>query len=227
MSDANAGWYDDPQDPRMFRYWDGTQWTSYTHPRQAPPATPTGPVSGPGGWPASSEPASPGGWPARNPNPTAWPANTTPNRGGGGWSLTNAGVGVAVPIATLIAIIGGFLPWVTVHASSMGVTVTGSASLFSTLTSGATAWWFTVGGVLWYVSLLASSLYSLNVIRSIPRAVGVIALVAGLPMAYNFYRIISAVSSHGSGAGYGAGIWIDAVAYITYLVGGMAALRAS
>lgn len=31
-----AGWYDDPQDASMLRYWDGVQWTHHTSPRQRP-----------------------------------------------------------------------------------------------------------------------------------------------------------------------------------------------
>lgn len=30
------GWYDDPQDSEVLRYWDGVQWTSHTSPRQRP-----------------------------------------------------------------------------------------------------------------------------------------------------------------------------------------------
>jgi hypothetical protein len=35
------GWYQDPQDPKVVRWWDGTQWTSQTQP--APPAAPPPP----------------------------------------------------------------------------------------------------------------------------------------------------------------------------------------
>lgn len=31
-----AGWYDDPQDTDLLRYWDGVQWTNHTSPRQRP-----------------------------------------------------------------------------------------------------------------------------------------------------------------------------------------------
>lgn len=30
-----AGWYDDPADPTMARYWDGEQWSSRTRPKDA------------------------------------------------------------------------------------------------------------------------------------------------------------------------------------------------
>ncbi|MGB7447630.1 MAG: RDD family protein [Ornithinimicrobium sp.] len=31
-----AGWYDDPQERDLLRYWDGTQWTTHTSPRHRP-----------------------------------------------------------------------------------------------------------------------------------------------------------------------------------------------
>ena len=35
------GWYPDPSDPGLARYWDGEQWTEFTGPRKAaPPAEP-------------------------------------------------------------------------------------------------------------------------------------------------------------------------------------------
>lgn len=38
------GWYQDPQDPKVVRWWDGTQWTAQTQP--APPASPPPPPAG-------------------------------------------------------------------------------------------------------------------------------------------------------------------------------------
>ncbi|OBA72302.1 ATPase [Mycobacterium sp. 1554424.7] len=34
---TQAGWYPDPQSPEVLRYWDGRQWTSYTHAGAAAP----------------------------------------------------------------------------------------------------------------------------------------------------------------------------------------------
>lgn len=34
-----AGWYDDPSDPSMFRYWDGARWLNQTQPKQSAPPT--------------------------------------------------------------------------------------------------------------------------------------------------------------------------------------------
>lgn len=36
MDTRNAGWYDDPQDSNLLRYWDGVMWTEHTSPRQKP-----------------------------------------------------------------------------------------------------------------------------------------------------------------------------------------------
>lgn len=38
MSDIPAGWYDDPEQPAQYRYWDGAQWTDHRAPKSAPPA---------------------------------------------------------------------------------------------------------------------------------------------------------------------------------------------
>jgi uncharacterized RDD family membrane protein YckC len=42
MSQQPSGWYDDPSNPDMLRYWDGVSWTNHTAPRKSPTA---GPVS--------------------------------------------------------------------------------------------------------------------------------------------------------------------------------------
>jgi hypothetical protein len=47
-----AGWYPDPDDPELARYWDGSSWTAFTGPRGAPGGTPTlppGPIPPPQG----------------------------------------------------------------------------------------------------------------------------------------------------------------------------------
>ncbi|WP_162802137.1 RDD family protein [Ornithinimicrobium murale] len=36
MTTREAGWYDDPQDANLLRYWDGVMWTEHTSPRQKP-----------------------------------------------------------------------------------------------------------------------------------------------------------------------------------------------
>ena len=65
---APAGWYDDPQDQQLIRYFDGTRWTEHTGPRpgagsqqasqQRQPGTPGVPGATPqqtaGGWGAAS-----------------------------------------------------------------------------------------------------------------------------------------------------------------------------
>jgi hypothetical protein len=44
------GWYDDPGDPRVFRYWDGLGWSAHTAPKPPP------------GWGQPSSPAKPPWW---------------------------------------------------------------------------------------------------------------------------------------------------------------------
>lgn len=39
MSQQPAGWYDDPSDPTMLRYWDGVMWSSHTTPKKSPTAS--------------------------------------------------------------------------------------------------------------------------------------------------------------------------------------------
>src|SRR6056297_1331337 len=37
---SRPGWYDDPDDAMLLRYWDGNGWTEHTAPRSAPPSGP-------------------------------------------------------------------------------------------------------------------------------------------------------------------------------------------
>jgi hypothetical protein len=38
MTDVPSGWYDDPEHPEQYRYWDGANWTDHRSPKKAPPA---------------------------------------------------------------------------------------------------------------------------------------------------------------------------------------------
>ncbi len=40
-STPEAGWFDDPEDPSQYRYWDGNEWTAHRSPKQSPPPPPT------------------------------------------------------------------------------------------------------------------------------------------------------------------------------------------
>jgi len=53
----HSGWYDDPFDPALLRYWDGVLWTDRTTPKVLPTAQP--PMTGPGG-PAAGQVAASG-----------------------------------------------------------------------------------------------------------------------------------------------------------------------
>lgn len=38
MHDVPAAWYDDPEDPTQYRYWNGTEWTEHRAPKRIPAA---------------------------------------------------------------------------------------------------------------------------------------------------------------------------------------------
>lgn len=40
-STPEAGWFDDPEYPSQYRYWDGNEWTAHRSPKQSPPPPPT------------------------------------------------------------------------------------------------------------------------------------------------------------------------------------------
>lgn len=49
MNTREAGWYDDPQDANLLRYWDGVTWTEHTSPRQKPGLEAAGAAGGQAG----------------------------------------------------------------------------------------------------------------------------------------------------------------------------------
>ena len=75
MSQQPSGWYDDPSNPEMLRYWDGVMWTSHTAPKKSP----TLPQSS--GLPPQSSSADATGAAATQGVPTP----TTPMPQGSGW----------------------------------------------------------------------------------------------------------------------------------------------
>ncbi len=76
MSQQPSGWYDDPSNPEMLRYWDGVMWTNHTAPKKSPSAS-----QSTIGLPQQQEPSVP-----QAPQP---PQATTPMPQGG-WQGQNA-----------------------------------------------------------------------------------------------------------------------------------------
>lgn len=59
MSDAQPGWYPDPQDARGERWWDGRAWTDQLRPATTPPPPPAWAAPGVAGPPTEQVPTAP------------------------------------------------------------------------------------------------------------------------------------------------------------------------
>lgn len=138
MTTPQPGWYDDPQDPNLQRYWDGQDWTPHQQQKSMPEPTPSPGISAqppPPGMPPQPPPSSmppqsgyPTGSPAGSP-PPAWPAPSPGTQAGAGQTpaVSFATVQGAVKQlgATAWLLIGGFvaaiisifLTWETVTQS--------------------------------------------------------------------------------------------------------------
>jgi uncharacterized RDD family membrane protein YckC len=77
MSQQPSGWYDDPSNPDMLRYWDGVTWTNHTAPKKSPTVS-----QSTIGLPQQSQQAQHGQVP---PDRTGAPTPTTPMPQGSGW----------------------------------------------------------------------------------------------------------------------------------------------
>ena len=134
MSQQPSGWYDDPSNPEMLRYWDGVMWTSHTAPKKSPTlpeSTATVPQQQPAS-PPTPQPTVPmpqgGAWQGQNapqqqypPTYPQYPAQYPPAPGAPGWTAMGPTTADGVPLASwgrrfgawildgiVIAIIGGF-----------------------------------------------------------------------------------------------------------------------
>lgn len=86
-----AGWYDDPQDDSILRYWDGVQWTNHTSPRFKPDLDQAGRARE-----ADTQPGQPAGGYAQAPGPGQGGAGSEPAdpyAAGGGQGYGQAGQG--------------------------------------------------------------------------------------------------------------------------------------
>ena len=82
MSQQPSGWYDDPSNPDMLRYWDGVTWTNHTAPKKSPTAS-----QSTIGLPQQSRPGAvpPDRTETGVPTPTTPTTPTTPMPQGSGW----------------------------------------------------------------------------------------------------------------------------------------------
>lgn len=84
MSNPVAGWYHDPSNPSLQRYWDGNQWTTYTQPLPASFNATTPQQTGQYAPPNTSQTSLPNPYTAQQPTQAQQPlyGNTTPYAGG-------------------------------------------------------------------------------------------------------------------------------------------------
>lgn len=137
MTTPDPGWYPDPRDPGLIRWFDGTAWTDHTGPAPAqapqpldpepadggppPPAAGDRDESADGGWGSSS---THGGWGTTPAGDGGW--GTTPSSAGG-WSSPNApatghGTGTGQPWTGQA---GTGQPWTPPTSTSTGGSRTG------------------------------------------------------------------------------------------------------
>lgn len=110
MSQQPSGWYDDPSNPQMLRYWDGVTWTNHTAPKQSPtlsqpredrsqqppvPHVPQPTTPMPQGWQGQDAPQQ-AHYPGQYPHYPQPPQATGP----AGWMTTGPSTADGVPLAS-------------------------------------------------------------------------------------------------------------------------------
>ncbi|EWT01001.1 hypothetical protein N865_12125 [Intrasporangium oryzae NRRL B-24470] len=106
MSQQPSGWYDDPSNPDMLRYWDGVTWTNHTAPKKSPTASqstiglPQQPAPGTSQVPTPTAPVPQGsGWHTQAPGQYQQAPRYTPAPGAMGWA-TGPTTKDGVPLAS-------------------------------------------------------------------------------------------------------------------------------
>lgn len=150
MSQQPSGWYDDPSNPDLLRYWDGVTWTSHTAPKKSPtasqstigqpqqpqqPQQPSYPNYGEqGSYPPPpaypSQPLNPAQplyqQPGAYPPPGAYPQGyppygmPRPHDQGGGLAIAGLVLGIISMIAWLLPICGGLTSIIGIVLSALG-----------------------------------------------------------------------------------------------------------
>ena len=129
MSQQPSGWYDDPSQPDMLRYWDGVSWTNHTAPKKSPTAsqstiglpqqargdrseaaapTPTTPMPQGSGWQGQSQ--SPQHYP-QAPASAQWMYNIRTTADGVPLASWGKRLAAWVIDGVIIAFVGGALSW--------------------------------------------------------------------------------------------------------------------
>lgn len=139
MSQQPSGWYDDPSNADMLRYWDGVSWTNHTAPKKSPTIaqstiglpqqgqvppdrtgaqTPTTPVPQGSGWQSQSQAPqqvpqqqAPHGYYQQAPANAQWMHNIRTTADGVPLASWGKRFGAWVIDGVILAIVGGIIGW--------------------------------------------------------------------------------------------------------------------
>jgi uncharacterized RDD family membrane protein YckC len=130
MSQQPSGWYDDPSQPDMLRYWDGVSWTNHTAPKKSPTAsqstiglpqadrtgsaapTPTTPMPQGSGWQSQSQtPQQQQQYYQQAPANAQWMYNIRTTADGIPLASWGKRVGAWFVDGIILAVVGGVLSW--------------------------------------------------------------------------------------------------------------------
>lgn len=105
MSQQPSGWYDDPSNPEMLRYWDGVMWTHHTAPKKSPTLSqPTAAIPQEPSVPQAPQPTTPmpqgGGWQGQNAPQQAQYPQYPQAPGGAAWMTAGPSTADGVRLAS-------------------------------------------------------------------------------------------------------------------------------
>jgi len=242
--DRQPGWYDDPEDSKAQRYWDGNDWTPYRQRKATAPAAepPRAPIASP---PRSFQPPPPP--PTASPLPPSGPPQAPPNTlppptgaplppgsaatpGAGALSpdnlaavkaaLTNkpSGAGVLLYIGLFVTAISVFLAWetVTVSADFLGT----QTELFSGSRGTSSGFRFVILIPIALAAWLAWPVLTRTAL-SVQRLLGLTAVVVLMLLSVPLWFVVFRDNDPDSGttSSYGFGLYLFAAAVVVVTVG--------